>query len=179
MGGSGGLGLRLAAALQRREKHADLRLERAVPSELAWLPATGLVVSGGTECHTAPHLLPTGLRPCQPRGRLGSQLSAGSQPFKSLAWLLAWFGPGHACKGSRSELLQQKRARTIAWLARGERWVTDAGRNPKALGPVARYDSCPTVAYGISRRPVSKRFCSTSASNGEPTNRTKSPSITA
>ena len=99
--------------------------------------------------------------------------------FESLAWLWALFGPGHACKGSRSELLQQKRARTIAWLARGERWVTDAGRNPKALGPVARYDSCPTVAYGISRRPVSKRFCSTSASNGEPTNRTKSPSITA
>ena len=36
MGGAGGLGLRLAAALQRREKHADLRLERAVqPSCLA------------------------------------------------------------------------------------------------------------------------------------------------
>ena len=29
--------------------------------------------------------------------------------FESLSWLLALFGPGHACKGSRSELLQQKR----------------------------------------------------------------------
>ena len=81
MGGAGGLGLRLAAALQRREKHADLRLERAVPSELAWLPATGLVDPGGTECHTAPHLLPPGLRPCQLRGRVGSQLSVGTQLF--------------------------------------------------------------------------------------------------
>jgi hypothetical protein len=35
-----------------------------------------------------------------------------------LAWILALFGPGHACKGSRSELLQQKRARAIAWLSR-------------------------------------------------------------
>ena len=38
--------------------------------------------------------------------------------FESLSWLLALFGPGHACKGSRSELLQQKRARAIAQLSR-------------------------------------------------------------
>ena len=38
--------------------------------------------------------------------------------FESLAWLLALFGPGHACKGSRSELLQQKRARVSTRLTR-------------------------------------------------------------
>ena len=63
----------LTPALKRQN---DELAPNFVSIPLAWLPATGLVVSGGTECHTALRLIPPGLRPCQPWGRLGSQLSA-------------------------------------------------------------------------------------------------------
>jgi hypothetical protein len=86
----------------------------------AW---AAVVDSGGTECHTAPGLIPPGLLLCQPRGRVASQLSASSPPLKPSAYIPAFFGPGHACKGSRSELLQQKRARGHCFSLR-VKWVT-------------------------------------------------------
>lgn len=81
------------AAEERKTR--GFALERAVQPELAWLPACS--------------------HPASDRVNRGAgwapsfQLALSS--FESLAWLLALFGPGHACKGSRSELLQQKRAR--------------------------------------------------------------------